>query len=584
MPNRAALVTLTLGDSFRWLWRRYCRPSWLAYAERHGYDLICFDTPLDPSEAAARRQPTWQKLLMLGHPALAPYEQVVWVDADILIHPQAPAITAGVPVERVGAVDEYAAPSPAEFQLALARLYAHYRAAGLPFHDTASPAAFYAAVGLPPDYQQVVQAGVMVVSPRHHRALFEHVYHTYAPHDALRVGEMRTLSYELLRAGLVEWIDPRFNFLFSIYQALTYPEQLSQPDPDATRAAVAEAHERSYFLHLAGRNAELPTLAPRAARRRPVVRPAAPPLTTPVALFFFNRPAPTAQVFAAIRAARPQQLLLVADGSRAEVPGEAEQVAAARAVAAQVDWPCEVRTNFAARNLGLKPRFDSGLQWVFAQVEQAIILEDDCLPSPDFFPFCAELLQRYADDPRVLSISGDNFQVDDPPGGASYFFSRYPHIWGWATWRRAWRAHDPAMTAWPAARAAGWLDGILETADARRYWDYTFQTAYELAHTWDHAWTFTSWQRGGLHIHPAANLVTNLGFGAEATHTTTPDNMLAELPLEPLAWPLVHPPAVARAAAADAYTDRMMFGGTLTRVFKIARARLRRRAAAGHAP
>ncbi len=582
MPNRTALVTLTIGDSYRWLWRRFCRPSWLAYAERHSYDLICIDTPLDPSEAAAPRSLQWQKLLILSQPYAAYYDQVVWVDSDVLIHPQAPAITAGVPLERVGAVDEYAAPSPADYQLALARLYAHYRATGTPFHDTASPAAFYAAVGVPAEFQEVVQAGVMVLSPRYHRALFEHTYHTYAPHDTLRVGEMRTLSYELLRAGLVTWIDPRFNFIFLIFQALAYPEQLRLPDPVAMRAAVAEAYDRSYFLHLAGLNWQMPTLAPRAARRLgAALKPAAPaaPLTTPVALFLFNRPTPTAEVFAALRAARPQQLLLIADGPRAQVPEDVAQVAAARAAVAQVDWPCDVRTLYADHNLGLKPRFDSGLAWVFEQVERAIILEDDCLPGPDFFTFCAALLDRYTDDDRILSISGNNFQVNDPPDGASYYFSRYPHIWGWATWRRAWQQHDPAMTAWPAARAAGWLDGVLEDADARRYWDYIFQTAYATSHTWDQPWVFTSWRLGGLHIHPAANLVTNLGFGAQATHTSAPDSLLAELPIEPLAWPLVHPLVVARAAAADDYTEQLLYGGTLTRVFKTARARLRRRAA-----
>ncbi|MCC7361700.1 MAG: hypothetical protein IT317_19605 [Anaerolineales bacterium] len=586
MPARAALVTLALGHQFRWLWRRYCRPSWQAYADRHGYDLICVTEPPDPTPAAAARMRCWQKLLVLGAPFTQRYNQVVWVDADVLINPQAPSITADVPPERVGAVDEYAAPSPAEFQVALARLYAHYRATGTPFHDTAGPAAFYGAFGLPAEFQQVVQTGVLVVSPRHHQELFEHVYHTYAPRDEQRLGEMRPLSYELLRAGLVAWLDPRFNFLFSVYQALRHPGQLAQPEPAAVRAAVAAAYAQGYFLHLAGRHWQIPSLTPRAARRLAPPRSTAPaaPLTTPVALFFFNRPELTAEVFAAIRAARPSTLLLVADGPRPAVPGEADQVAAARAVVAQVDWPCAVQTRFAPANLGLKARFDSGLAWVFAQVEQAIILEDDCLPGPDFFAFCQALLARYAGDRRVLSISGDNFQAADPPDAAGYYFSRYPHIWGWATWRRAWRQHDPAMTDWPAARAARWLDTVLPDADSRRYWDYIFQNAYATRHTWDHPWTFSSWRAGGLHIHPAANLVTNLGFGAQATHTSAADSPLAELPVEPLTWPLRHPSAVERWAAADDYSEQLMFGGTLTRVFQAARARLRRAAAAADPP
>jgi hypothetical protein len=239
-----------------------------------------------------------------------------------------------------------------------------------------------------------------------------------------------------------------------------------------------------------------------------------------------------------------------------------------------------VRANYADSNLGLKPRFDSGLNWVFEQVERAIILEDDCVPGPAFFAFCAELLERYADDPRILSVSGNNFQIDDPPDGASYYFSRYPYIWGWATWRRAWQQHDPTMRAWPAARAAHWLDPLFTDPNSRRYWDYIFQTAYDTQHTWDYPWTFSSWQRGGLHIHPAANLVTNIGFGAQATHAAPAGSLFADLPIEDLRWPLKHPAQVERWAAADDYTERVQFGGTLTRVFKTARARLHQRAAA----
>ena len=194
MPNRAALVTIALGDKFRWLWRRYCRPSWLAYADRHGYDLIVLEAPLDPSPEAAARMATWQKCLVLSQPFAAQYEQMVWVDADILIHPQAPAITTGVPPERVGAVDEYAAPSPEAFQLASRGCTPSIAPPGIPYVDSASPAEFYGAYGLPPEFEQVVQAGVLVLSPRHHRTLLERVYADYAAHDNRRLGEMRPLT------------------------------------------------------------------------------------------------------------------------------------------------------------------------------------------------------------------------------------------------------------------------------------------------------------------------------------------------------------------------------------------------------
>jgi hypothetical protein len=159
-------------------------------------------------------------------------------------------------------------------------------------------------------------------------------------------------------------------------------------------------------------------------------------VNTPIAFFIFNRPDTTARVFEAIRQAQPSKLLVVADGPRSTRPGEAEKCAATRAIIDQVDWECEVLTNYSDVNLGCRHRVSSGLDWVFEQVEEAIILEDDCLPHPTFFRFCEELLEWYRHDHRIVAISGDNFQNGHQSGEFSYYFSRYVHIWGWATWRR----------------------------------------------------------------------------------------------------------------------------------------------------
>lgn len=151
-------------------------------------------------------------------------------------------------------------------------------------------------------------------------------------------------------------------------------------------------------------------------------------LTTPVAFLVFNRPDTTIRVFEEIRRARPPKLLVVADGARADRPGEAEKCAQVRAIVEQVDWECGVLKNYADDNMGCKRRISSGLDWVFANVEEAIILEDDCLPHPSFFRFCEELLRRYRDDERVMMISGDNFQFGKKRTDYSYYFSKYPHI------------------------------------------------------------------------------------------------------------------------------------------------------------
>ncbi len=247
----------------------------------------------------------------------------------------------------------------------------------------------------------------------------------------------------------------------------------------------------------------------------------------------------------------------------------AKRIAAAAhaAVVEQVDWPCRVYQEYAPANLGLKRRVESGLDWVFERVEEAVILEDDCLPDPTFFSFCAALLAHYRSDPQIMAISGTNFIHPRYACPHSYVFSRYPLIWGWATWRRAWRLYDPHMARWPQARASGWLDHTLADHQACQYWAYQFETAYTRGHTWDYGWTFACWQQHGLSIMPAANLVSNIGFGVGATHTGDEKNALAHVPAAAMVFPLHHPPAVVRDSQADRLTEALLFSGNLARLF-----------------
>lgn len=278
-------------------------------------------------------------------------------------------------------------------------------------------------------------------------------------------------------------------------------------------------------------------------------------LKTPVALIIFNRPDTTAQVLQAIRLARPPQLFVIADGPRADRPDDARACAAARAVVDQVDWPCEIVRNYSDTNLGCRPRVVSGLNAVFEAVEQAIILEDDCVPHPTFFRYCEELLQRWQDDERVWSISGDNFQFGRRRTPHSYYFSRYPHVWGWATWRRAWRHYDDAMSLWPEARDGGWLTDLFSSPAMAAYWRERFQATYENGESiWDYRWVLTCWLQNGLAALPNVNLVTNIGHGPQATHTSA-TGPGANLPTQPMSFPLDHPRHLLRDAQADAYTD-----------------------------
>lgn len=187
-------------------------------------------------------------------------------------------------------------------------------------------------------------------------------------------------------------------------------------------------------------------------------------LSTAIAFCIFNRPDRTQQVFQAIREAQPSQLLVIADGPRSGHPNDLEDCQITRSIIDQVDWDCEVLTNFSDINLGCRQRISSGLDWVFEQVEEAIILEDDCLPDPSFFPYCQELLERYRDTPEVMMISGNNFQFGHNPVEHSYYFSHYGHVWGWATWRRAWQKYDNSLAQWPQLRNTNWLQKRLSNA------------------------------------------------------------------------------------------------------------------------
>jgi len=280
---------------------------------------------------------------------------------------------------------------------------------------------------------------------------------------------------------------------------------------------------------------------------------------TPVALFIFNRPDTTARVFARIAAARPSRLFVVADGPRPAVPADAEACAATRAITEAVDWPCEVRRDYAPANLGCGRRVASGLDWVFSQVEEATILEDDCVPDPSFFPFCEELLDRFRTDERVMAISGDNFQGGRWRTRYSYYFSAVPHAWGWATWRRAWQHFDLEMLLWPEIRDGGWLADLFHDRHAARYWTEIFDAMLQhRIDTWDYQWFFACWAQGGLTVLPSVNLVSNIGFDGRATHTRIPTPR-AMVPTGEMAFPLLHPPYVVRDAQADRRTQRHYF-------------------------
>jgi len=254
---------------------------------------------------------------------------------------------------------------------------------------------------------------------------------------------------------------------------------------------------------------------------------------------------------------------MAADAARASREGEAEHVALVREIATDVDWPCEVLTLFREENLGCKYAVSDGITWFFEHEEQGIILEDDCLPNQSFFWFCETLLQRYAADERVAVVTGDNFQNGQHRGelGASYYFSKYNHCWGWASWRRAWQYYQGDLPFWPEwSQSDDWREKTPDTVE-RRYWRKIFERvrAGEID-SWAYPWTASVWYHGGLTATPNINLVSNIGFDADSTHTNDIDSPLANVATKEIGE-IRHPSEVAQDGIADRYDFDHTFGG-----------------------
>lgn len=293
------------------------------------------------------------------------------------------------------------------------------------------------------------------------------------------------------------------------------------------------------------------------------------PLATPVLFLIYKRPETTERVFNAIRMAKPQKLFIAADGPKRDLADEVKACQQVRKIATAVDWDCEVKTLFRDENLGCRKAVSSSITWFFENESDGIILEDDCLPSQSFFRFCQDLLEYYREDRRIMAISGNNFQKSPPRNEFSYYFSRFSHCWGWASWRRAWTFYDIDMTQWPYIRDNGYLEDILLNRSAVRYWRKIFENSFNnKIDTWDYQWMFSGLINNALTILPNQNLVSNIGFVDKATHTIGNNNPWANLPRYEIPFPLKHPAWVIRDNMADSCTQNShyMNKGILNRV------------------
>ncbi len=257
-------------------------------------------------------------------------------------------------------------------------------------------------------------------------------------------------------------------------------------------------------------------------------------LDTPILLIAFNRPKETLAVIDAIRKVQPRKLFVAIDAARngnAYDQGAVQEVK--NIIDTKIDWQCEVKKLYQEKNLGGGYGPAAGITWFFQNVEAGIVLEDDCVATESFFRFCQELLQKYIDEEKIMHISGNNYQKGIQRGPYSYYFSKYTHNWGWATWKRAWQ-----------------------------HFDHTLIPERERSHVWDMAWEKSVRKNGGFGIIPQVNMVNNIGFGEHATHTSQVSDVDFGA-AGTMTFPLNHPSKITWNIAADYYTYTKHFNRSL---------------------
>lgn len=293
-------------------------------------------------------------------------------------------------------------------------------------------------------------------------------------------------------------------------------------------------------------------------------------VSSPVLVIGWVRPEKFRRTLEAVRNVKPQQLFIALDGPRSRNDLELikEHVRLVREI---VDWPCEVSVKRRQKNHGLRLGVEAAISWFFREVDEGIVLEDDCVPNQDFFRFCDALLAKYREDRRVFQIAGDNSVGLHPNDESSYGFVSYPHIWGWATWRRAWQLYDSDMLWWRTARKSGSRPNPFVNRKYAQVWSSRFDdlAATGSPDTWDWRWAATLVKHGGLSVQPFVNLVSNEGFGIGATNTKAVSYRASSTTAR--IWPLRHPNHVSRNETADRTLARLQHRDLVRKNWKITR-------------
>lgn len=265
-------------------------------------------------------------------------------------------------------------------------------------------------------------------------------------------------------------------------------------------------------------------------------------LNTPVLFLIFNRPDTTQLVFNKIKLVKPKYLFVAADGPRLFKKNEIEKCIETRKIIDQVDWDCEIKTLFREENKGCRNAVSEAISWFFNNVDEGIILEDDVLPSISFFRYCEELLDKYRTDVKVFQINGTNYLKHELNIESSYFFSKYPFIWGWASWKRAWKHYDINMQDLPLYDKTNYLKAVLKTKQEQKYFRKCYREMYYKKHnTWDTQWIYAIMKNNGLSITPTKNLTINIGTQNQPTHSFLKDSIRDNKKLSTINFPIKHP-------------------------------------------
>ena len=281
---------------------------------------------------------------------------------------------------------------------------------------------------------------------------------------------------------------------------------------------------------------------------------------TPILFLIYNRPEKTQKVFDVLKRLRPSTIFVAADGPKENKPNDLMKCKATREiVSGGINWKCDTRFLLRDSNLGCRLAVSSAITWFFEEVKEGIVLEEDCLPGEDFFRFCQELLSKYRNTEEVFHIGGASF-LQKTVSSTDYYFSVFTHIWGWATWRRAWKHYDVDMSDFRSFEETMLPRSVRRDPESRKYWMNIFSQVHEKRmDTWDYQWTYAMWRNTGLAINPGRNLVSNIGFESSASHTREATG-LANIPVSRMGFPLRHPKSIRPTKWADRYSARYVFG------------------------